>query len=68
MAGVPPPPEGATGSGRGGLMASRELQGGRMLMIIRRPQVVKFMFIWEARRKFFPAGRRAEGGEGLKVS
>lgn len=41
----------------GGLIGSRELQGGRML-IIKRPQVAKFMFIWVARRKFFPAKRK----------
>lgn len=40
----------------GGLMGSRELQGGKML-IIKRPQVAKFIFIWAARRKFFPARR-----------
>lgn len=45
---------------RGGLMGSRELQGGRML-IIKRPQVAKFMFIWAARRKFFPAKRERVG-------
>lgn len=38
---------------KGGLMGSRELQGGRML-IIKRPHVAKFMFIWAARRKSFP--------------
>lgn len=32
------------GPANGGLMGSRELQGGRML-IIKRPQVAKFMFI-----------------------
>lgn len=37
----------------GGLMGSRELHGGRIL-IIKRPQVAKFMFIWAARRKSFP--------------
>lgn len=41
------------GSANGGLMGSRELQGGRMV-IIKRPQVAKFMFIWAARRKSFP--------------
>lgn len=44
------------GAANGGLMGSRELQGGRML-IIKRPQVAKFMFIWAARRKFFPVKR-----------
>lgn len=41
------------GPANGGLMGSRELHGGRML-IIKRPQVAKFMFIWAARRKSFP--------------
>lgn len=45
------------GPANGGLMGSRELQGGRML-IIKRPQVAKFMFIWAARRKFFPVKRK----------
>lgn len=44
------------GAANGGLMGSRELQGGRML-IIKRPQVAKFMFIWAARRKSFPVRR-----------
>lgn len=45
------------GAVNGGLRGSRELQGGRTL-IIRRPHVAKFMFIWAARRKSFPGGQR----------
>lgn len=37
-------------------MGSSELQGGKML-IIKRPQAAKFMFIWAARRKCFPVSR-----------
>lgn len=47
------------GPANGGLMGSRELQGGRML-IIKRPQVAKFMFIWAARRKSFPVKRNGD--------
>lgn len=43
----------------GGLIGSRLLQGGRML-IIKRPQVAKFMFIWAARRKFFPVTQQSK--------
>lgn len=45
--------EAGIGPANGGLMGSRELQGGKML-IIKRPQVAKFMFICAARRKCFP--------------
>ena len=47
------------GPANGGLMGSRELQGGSML-IIRRPQVAKFIFIWAARRKSFPLRRNGD--------
>lgn len=47
------------GPANGGLRGSRELQGGRML-IIKRPQVAKFMFIWAARRKSFPVKRNGD--------
>lgn len=47
------------GPANGGLMGSRELQGGRMV-IIKRPQVAKFMFIWAARRKSFPVRRNGD--------
>lgn len=32
------------------------------MLIIRRPHVAKFMFIWAARRKSFPGTRRGDGG------
>ncbi len=40
--------------GRGGLKAAMVLLQGGSTLIIRRPQVAKFIFICAARRKFFP--------------
>lgn len=40
--------------GSGGLKAETLLLQGGSTLIIRRPHVAKFMFIWAARRKFFP--------------
>lgn len=45
---------------KGGLMGSKELQGGGKMLIIKRPQVAKFMFIWAARRKSFPVKRNGD--------
>lgn len=51
--------EAGTGPANGGLMGSRELQGGKML-ITKRPQVAKFMFICAARRKCFPVKKNRD--------
>lgn len=46
--------EGKSEAASGGLMAAMVLLQGGNTLIIRRPQVAKFMFICAARRKFLP--------------